>query len=358
VVSQRIALLTAAIRVTGVYDKQNDGVQRILQEGHDNKLIPVDNWALFSERGGIKGAVDWFPVDMVTDALLKLKDRKRDLMAEVYELLGISDIMRGVSTASETATAQSLKVQYGGARLANLQTNVARFVAGALRLRAEIIAKHFQPETILQRSQIEHTPDAQYAQDAVALLKDQGLSNLRLQVNADSMAAPDWQAEKEQRIEYVTAVATFIERVSPLIQTNPGSTPYLVKILQWAAAGFRAGKQIESVLDQALQALTQQQLQPPQPKEPSPQEQKSLASADKYKAEADQTRAETALATGIAPAAMQQAMGSAPAPAFPTPGAGSNATAASSVGAAGALPLPPNPLPRPAQMPPMPPRIQ
>jgi hypothetical protein len=334
----RISLLVRAIRVAGVYDKNNDGVQRILNEGADNRLIPIDNWALFAERGGLKGSVDWFPVDMVTDALMKLKDRKRELMDEIYELLGISDIMRGVSSASETATAQSLKVQYGGARVANLQASIARFVAQCLRLRAEIIAGHFQAQTIMERSQIERTPDAYLAQEALALLKDEGMAAMRLQVNADSMSAPDWQAEKEQRTEYVAAVGNFIERVWPLIQAEPGATPFLVKILQWAAAGFRAGKQIESVLDQALNALTQSQTQPQPPKEPSPNEQKALASADKYSAEAENKRAETTMTTGVPSQAFAKQK---PQPQAPPGGMPMNPVR-----------LPTNPMQRPHPMPP------
>lgn len=341
-VTERIAMLTKAIRVAGVYDKNNDGVQRILSEGTDNTLIPVDNWALHAERGGLKGAVDWFPVDMVTEALLKLKDRKRELMQELYELLGISDIMRGVSAASETATAQSLKVQYGGARFATLQGAIARFVAGCLRLRAEVIANHFQPQTILERSQIDKTPDAPYAQQALQLLKDKGMAKLRLEVNADSMSAPDWQAEKEQRIEYITAISTFIERVSPMIQQNPGSTPFLVKILQWAAAGFRSGKQIESVLDQALNALTQQQMQPPEPPQPKPDEIKALASAEKYQAEAEKTRAEVAVGTGLPSSAF-----SGPKPGGPGVGGGAPPTASSGPGGPPlAPPMPSAPMPK------------
>ena len=50
-------------------------------------------------------------------------------------MTGIADIMRGASVASETATAQQLKAQFGSMRVRDLQTEVQRFVRDIMRLR-------------------------------------------------------------------------------------------------------------------------------------------------------------------------------------------------------------------------------
>ena len=73
VVSARIALLEDAIRVAGVYDKSSAQLQQLISNRIQNVMIPVDNWAMFAEKGGIKGTVDWFPLDMVVAALDKLR---------------------------------------------------------------------------------------------------------------------------------------------------------------------------------------------------------------------------------------------------------------------------------------------
>ena len=38
------------------------------------KLIPVESWSMFAEKGGLKGAVDLLPLQDVVSALLALQD--------------------------------------------------------------------------------------------------------------------------------------------------------------------------------------------------------------------------------------------------------------------------------------------
>jgi hypothetical protein len=292
----KLSHLTDAVKAAGVYDKTAGPVKTLLTTAVENALVPVDNWASFSERGGLKGVVDWLPIDQFVNAIGQLNGRKAQLESDLYEVLGISDIMRGSSAASETATAQQLKVQYGGARLANLQNEVARFVSGVMRIRANIIANLFQPETLLKRSLIERTPDAPYAQAAIGMLKDFGTSLYSITVTSDSLAAPDWAAEKEARTEFLGATSNYLMAAAPIVQQNPAVGAFLMKLLQWSAAGFRGAKTIEGVLDEAARQLTQSAQQPPAPPPPpTPEDRKLDAQAAKANADAARTAAETAL---------------------------------------------------------------
>ncbi|MEN6407859.1 MAG: hypothetical protein ABFC77_15505, partial [Thermoguttaceae bacterium] len=72
-VNNRISLLIVACKVVGVYDRSAEGIQRMMTEGYDNTLIPVDNWAMFAEKGGVKGQIDWLPLDVVVQALGQLQ---------------------------------------------------------------------------------------------------------------------------------------------------------------------------------------------------------------------------------------------------------------------------------------------
>jgi hypothetical protein len=285
-VTRRLTLLSEALRVVGAYDKDVGVLSQMLTGTDTNKMVPVDNWALFAEKGGIKGAIDWFPLEVVANTLDKLTSRKKELVQEVYEILGISDLMRGQSRASETATAQKLKAQFGTARISDTQKSIAKFMSGAMQLRAEIICKHWQPQSIIEQSRIMLTPDAQLAGQAVALLKSQGNLSSKLEVLSESIAAPDWESEKSQRTEFLQAISQFIGMSMPLIQQEPGSVPFLVKIIQWAAAGFQSGKTLEGVLDQALQSLQQSMSVPKPPPPPSSDDVKNAAQAKNYTADA------------------------------------------------------------------------
>ncbi|GAB3773774.1 hypothetical protein GCM10028796_46850 [Ramlibacter monticola] len=293
--NKKLSLLTKAVKAAGVYDKTAMPVKNLLSANVENELIPVENWSNFTERGGMKGSVDWMPVEAFVNAITQLNARKQLVQHDLYEVLGISDIMRGASVASETATAQTLKVQYGGARLSNLQNEVSRFVSEVMRIRANIISNHFQPQTIVQRSLIERTPDAQLAQPAVKLLKDFGTALYSINVTSESLAAPDWAQEKEARTEFLGAASNYLMSAAPLVQQAPEAGATLVQLLQWAAAGFKGAQTIEGILDQFARSLEAKAAQPPAPQPPSPEDQKNIAQAGKYGAEAERTKKETAL---------------------------------------------------------------
>jgi len=184
---------------------------------------------------------------------------------QIYEVLGISDIMRGSSKASETAAAQQIKAQFGSTRIQLKQFYIAEWITGALRIKAEIICKHFQPETIIRRSNIERTPDAQYAMQAIELLKNEELAEYRINIEADSMAALDWAAERDAAVQFMQGLGAFISQVAPMAQQVPGAAPVLLSLLQWSVSKFRVSTQIEGVLDQAIAGLKQTMGQPKQP---------------------------------------------------------------------------------------------
>lgn len=266
----RITWLTRAAKVVGVYDKAADGIQRMFSQAAENQLIPVDNWAMFAESGGIKGKVDWVPIEAVVNAIDRLRQYRADKTMQIYEVLGISDVMRGSSKASETATAQQIKAQFGSTRVQLSQFYIAEWITHALRIKAEVISRHFQPQTIAERSNILRTPDAQFAQAAIELIKNEALTDYRITVEADSMAAMDWAAERDAAVQFMQGLGAFISQVAPVAQNTPGAGPYLLRLMQWAVSKFRVSGEIETVLDQAVGAMNQQLSTPPQPPPPDP----------------------------------------------------------------------------------------
>lgn len=269
-INTRIKWLTRAAKVIGVYDKSSDGLQRMFQQAAENQLIPVDNWAMFAESGGIKGKVDWVPIEAVVNAIERLRSYRQDKTMQIYEVLGISDIMRGSTRAGETATAQQIKAQFGSTRMQLLQFYIAQWISEALRIKAEIICKHWQPQTIIERSNILRTPDAQMAGPAIELLKNEEVAQYRIKVEADSMAALDWASERDAAVQFMQGLGAFISQVAPMAQQTPAAGPYLLRIMQWAVSKFRVSTEIESILDQAVSSMQQQLTQPKGPPQPAP----------------------------------------------------------------------------------------
>ena len=274
-INNRISLLIKACKVVGVYDKGAAGVARMLKEGFDNDLVPVDNWAMFAEKGGLKGQIDWLPLEVVVTAIMQLNDARERIKAQIYELTGISDIVRGASKASETLGAQEIKAKFASVRIKKLQDEVARFASDLMRIKAEIMVKHFEPDLLLKKSNIMMTEgDPALVEQAMALLKSELGFEWRIEVTADSIAQTDYELEKKDRIEFLTAVSGYLEKAGMMIMQKPETAPLLVGLLKWAVAGFRNAAEIEGMLDKELDGLNKN---PPQPK-PDPEQQKQQAS--------------------------------------------------------------------------------
>jgi len=150
--SQRIAMLTRACKVTGVYDSASTGIRRMLDESVENELIPVQNWAMFAEKGGIQGQVSFFPLKEVIGVLNELTSLKQKQIEEMDRLTGINDLMRGTNDARETLGGVRLKSNYTGTRLTARQNEVARFARDTVRIMADIMCQHFSVQSLVEAS--------------------------------------------------------------------------------------------------------------------------------------------------------------------------------------------------------------
>ena len=277
IISRRIFMLEEAIRVVGVYDKANNELKELLQRSGFNKMVPVDNWAYMAEKGGLKGSVDWFPLDQVISTVIQLRQEFQAAKQDLYELTGISDIMRGTTHPRETAAAQQMKAQYSSTRLQYQQNEVAVFVQQILRIKASIITNHFQPKTIARRSNIWLTPDKELAPQAIQILKDQWEAAYRVKIDVDQLAIPDYNAERQGRVEFITAMGQFVSQAFPLIQAEPGAGPFMLEILKWGISSFHSAQSIEGVFDRAANALTRSLQQKTQGQQgPSPEQIKEM----------------------------------------------------------------------------------
>lgn len=131
--------------------------------------------------------------------------------------------------------------------------------------------------------------------DAVALLRNDVLRSFRIDIETDSTIAIDEQAEKQQRSEFVQSAGTFLERALPVAQAVPSLAPFLGEMMMFFVRGFRAGRNLESSLENALTKLMEQQKQPPPPPPPDPAMVKIQAEAQIKAAELQLKQAELQL---------------------------------------------------------------
>ena len=328
--SQRISGLNRAIKVAGVYDKNCDGVQRILNEGVENQLIAVDNWAMFAEKGGLKGAIDWLPLADIVSARTELERAFESTKAKMDEITGMIDIKRGDTNANETATAQQLKSNYSNIRLRDRQAEAQRFIRDNIVIVGQVIAGLFQTETLkaitglklldmpsqkevlLQQIQqgaalaamqqkpappvpdeLQQLLDQPTWTEVVDMLRDKATRNFRIDIETDSTIQPDEQQEKTQRMELLAGLTNAMEKLVPIAQENPMLAPLIGEMVLFGVRSFRVGRPFESRIEEIITKM-EKAAQNPAPQKPSPEAIKAQAEQAKAQASAQSDAAKMA----------------------------------------------------------------
>jgi hypothetical protein len=298
VLTDRIKGLIDALKVRGFYDAANPDLNRLFTEGDNNTLIPVKNYAAFAEKGGLQGAVTFVDLNPIASALNVAYQAMGQVKQQIYDITGISDIIRGASVASETATAQQIKGQYATLRLKTYQDEVARFASQILRIKAQIICQQFQPETIIKigGAELLSQTDQQLVPQAIELLKNNPMRTFRVEIATDSMLYADEAQEKADRVEFLQATSAFIEKAIQGAQAVPELTPLLMDLLKFGVQGFRVGRTLEGEFDTFADKEKEKQMQlaaqPPAPQQPSPEMIKAQAEQQKMQMEAQMKQAE------------------------------------------------------------------
>jgi hypothetical protein len=324
----RISSLSESLRLKGFYpsgvSELGEAIETALKD-MDNRatLIGVSNFAAMGSQA-LKDSIVWMPVRDVAEVISQLVELRRQMIEDVYQVTGISDIMRGSTEASETLGAQQLKSQYGSIRVRERQNELVRIARDATRIEAEIMAENFQPQTLLDMSQMDDLPsmqeiqrqimavdqklqqtvaqaagspqgqqmlaqDPQQAQqmmqqaqqaaeaekqklqqtvtiDAVVqLLRDQHIRPFVLEIETDSTIQPDEDAAKQRATEFITAVGGYMAQAIPLAQTLPAAAPLAGDMLKFVASQFRVGREIDGTIDEFVDKMKALAAQPPGP---------------------------------------------------------------------------------------------
>ena len=274
----RIDGLINALKVRGVYDASATELQRLFSEGENNTLIPVHNWMAFAEKQGMKGAIDLVDITPFAAALQSCYQAMEQVKGQIYELMGIADIQRGQTDPNETLGAQIIKSNNAAGRLKTMQHSVVDFATSLLSIKAQIICNHFTDDTLVKISGAMQLSDQdkQLIPQAIALLRDEAAKNFRIEVTSDSMIYQDEQQEKADRMAFLSAVGGFMQQAVPMVQSNPELAPMALEMLKFGVTAFKAGKQLEGIIDETADKLRMQAQQAQgQPKPPTPEVQKA-----------------------------------------------------------------------------------
>lgn len=362
-VTQRIHVLTGAIRRRGFYDGSLKNQMSNIGNQPDNHFEPIDDWARFMDKGGLAQIISEMPLDNIIKARSALYEDRAAIIQTIYQVTGMADIVRGSSNPNETATAQQIKGRYAGLRLGEKQAKFQEFARDLMRIKAEIIAEHFQLDTLKSMSGVElltqaekamyqqaqasvqqqgqmmqqqHAMAAQQAQaqgmqpppapqppqmppemekwgelmaqpsweEVVAILKSDKLRGFKVDVETDSTIQPNADEERQQRIDLLTSVTGFLGTATPLVQQGMLSADLVRELALFGIRSFKTAPAVET----ALEAIGAQAPLPPHIQQAQAQLQAQTQALQAREAQVQKIEADAAKAKNDAVLAGERAM--------------------------------------------------
>jgi hypothetical protein len=190
----RIQHIVNALKARGVYDAELGEDVGNVMKADDNELVPSDKSSSLSAEKGLQNAIWFMPVGELITVLKELYVARESCKQVIFEIMGLADIMRGASAASETLGAQQIKQTWGSLRLKRQQKEVQRYARDILRMMLEIAATKFSEETWAKMTGLPFLTEAQFAQaQAIAQAAQQ-------QIQAAQMAPPQVDPQTQQPV--------------------------------------------------------------------------------------------------------------------------------------------------------------
>lgn len=335
----RISALAEGLRMKGFYsagvEDLSDEIEAALKKTDNNAiLVPVPNTAVLG-GAALRDSIVWLPVAEIAGVIMQLIALRRQLIDDVYQITGLSDIMRGATNPNETLGAQQLKSQYGSVRVRDRQFELVRLARDISRMTGEIIAENFQLPTIMAMAQYDEVPTGPHIQRQIAAIRDrikaaaenpeiadrvrqdpkamqqaqallqqadaeiksleetvtldqvfaflqeQRMRPFVLDIETDSTIQPDENRAKASMSEFLGVLSQAIGRLAPMVAGQPETAPFAAEVLKMAVSPFKAGRMLDSTIDEFAEKMKQSASVPKQ----NPMQQKLKTDAEKAKAE-------------------------------------------------------------------------
>lgn len=261
--NNRISALTKQLKYRGVYDKSIADLKK-LSKAADNTFVGVENMGLMAQKGGLNKAFEVLSIKELAETLLQVMQLAEQLEAKIDKMTGIADIMRGDGGEKRvTATEQNIKAQYGGIRLKTRQRSVQAWIRDGMRIEAELMCEHFEPDILQQITGIE-VPD-----ELLEFLRQDRLRSMRVDIETDSTIFEDAEEQKKANAEIMASALPLLQQAIVAMQQAPPMAEVIFEMLAMTLRSMKGGRQIEEVIDRArqqmMQAMEQQQSAEPPP---------------------------------------------------------------------------------------------
>ncbi len=289
--TRRIKKIVHAIKARGIYDSELGSDLQNLMTADDNELVPADKSSSLAAEKGLQNAIWFMPIEQLVMTLQQLLQARESCKAVIWEIMGIADIMRGQSNASETLGAQQIKQSWGSLRLKRMQKEVMRYCRDLLRLMLEVAAKKFSEETWAKMTGLPYLTEQQFMQaqqmlqalqqqmammpppqpgqppqpnpleqqmqqvqaelqkpkwaDVLSMLRDDMQRAYRIDIETNSTVEPEAAEDQKNIAELMNSIAQFLNGVGPLIEQGVMPFQAAQAMLLAITRRYRFGSEIE-----------------------------------------------------------------------------------------------------------------
>lgn len=290
-ITRRITALIEAIKVRGGYDSQVPELLKIF-EAEDNILVPITNAAALGQNAKLENGIWLTPIEKHMEVLRGLLEQRQHILQVIYQVMGIADIMRGSTAASETLGAQEIKNRWGTLRLKRAQKIMAEFVRDGLRIAAELAFSKMQEKNLrmltgstlpseaqlrqaeaqvqaLQAQAQQPQPGAQGGQPpqppqippelqnllampsfeaCVQLLRSDVQRRYAIDIETNSTIDAEVAEDKENMADFLNALSQFLNGIFPLVEAGVIPSEVVKGIFSALSKRFRMGPDLDQYI--------------------------------------------------------------------------------------------------------------
>lgn len=251
-ITRRISKLIKQLRVRGLVDGQLQADLDRLRTSEDGEYSAAQSVTVFASSGGLEKAVAHWPMEPTVIALRQLYEQREAVKQTIYEVTGLSDIVRGASDARETLGAQQIKTQWGSLRVQSMQQQVIQLARELFRAYVDIFTGHYQDDVISRTVHMPSTEEQQQAWPQIMQMFRSEMLSYTIDVETDSTVQQDVVRSQEQMNQFLAATGQFAAAISGVVQIEglgQQIIPAGVEIYTAFARKFKLGKQAEDALE-------------------------------------------------------------------------------------------------------------
>ncbi|MCL2389195.1 MAG: hypothetical protein FWC85_02290 [Elusimicrobia bacterium] len=280
--AHRISRLVNSIKARALYPARFKNQIDTLNSSQDSEFVAVDVGNEISELGGISKVFMYEPIEDKQRVAIGLYEQQRNLVQNIYEITGISDIMRNASPVRETATATSARGKFGSLRLEVRQNQINFYIKEIYKIITELVCELYTAKTLADITSVKLPTQAEKAnyklsggaanpllapeqaeslenffskpawEDIKRYVEDNRLRSFLLDIETSYTIFENDIETRRARMELFTTFSGAVSEAIGVVSNMPELAQVYVKLISFMIDGFKVSRNIKSSIEEAF----------------------------------------------------------------------------------------------------------